>query len=135
MNCTYTQGYWKNHLGWPTTSITLGTHTYDQAELLSILNEPAKGNGLIILAHQLIAVELNIAQGAIYYGVETARDDGHALIGSLVIPPLGGDGIPPREASPIAQTLDDFNNGVTGPGHCTVSTEERSWGQIKATYR
>ena len=36
----------------------------NQSQLLAILNEPARGNGLVILAHQLIAAELNIAQGA-----------------------------------------------------------------------
>lgn len=136
MNCTWTQGYWKNHASvWPRSTLTLGSQTYDQNQLLAILNEPAHGNGLVILAHQLIAVELNIAQGAIYFVVEDARDEAHALIGSLIIPPVGGGSIPPRDASTLAQILDDFNNGVIGPGHCTVSTEELSWGKVKAIYR
>ena len=90
---------------------------------------------MIILAHQLIAVELNIAQGAIYYDVEDALNEAHALIGSLIVPPVGAGSLHPRDASTLAQILDDFNNGVTGPGHCTVSVEGSSWGKIKAGYR
>ena len=89
-NCTLTQGFWKNHeTVWPTASITLGTVTYDQSQLLAILNEPARGNGLILLAHQIIAAELNIAQGADLTDVDTALTDAHALIGGMVIPPIG----------------------------------------------
>src|SRR5436190_2624835 len=64
-NCTYTQGYWKNHEeAWPITSLTLGTVNYTKAQLLSILGQSVGGNGLISLVHQLIAAKLNIAQGA-----------------------------------------------------------------------
>jgi hypothetical protein len=31
---------------------------------MAILDNPARGNGLMILAHQLIAAKLNIANGA-----------------------------------------------------------------------
>src|SRR5436305_9837109 len=63
--CTFTLGYWKNHPGaWPVTSLTLGSTTYSQAQLLSIFNTPVRGNGLISLAHQLIAAKLNILAGA-----------------------------------------------------------------------
>jgi len=74
-NCTFTIGYWNTHgpegcqngnntNEWPVTSLTLGTVTYTDLELCSILNEPAQGNGLVSLAHQLIATLLNEAQGA-----------------------------------------------------------------------
>src|SRR5258705_5036 len=60
-NCTYTQGYWKNHPNaWPVTSLTLGTVNYTKAQLIQILEEDVNGNGLISLAHQLIAALLNI---------------------------------------------------------------------------
>src|SRR6185436_1078878 len=65
-NCTYTVGYWKNHPeAWaPVTGLTLGSVFYTNAQLLQILNQPVAGNGLISLAHQLIAAKLNIAHGA-----------------------------------------------------------------------
>src|SRR5215218_3985391 len=76
--CTLTQGYWRTHndlvcatdsgsplcVAWPVTSLSLGSVSYDQAQLLSIFNTPAAGNGLIALAHQLIAAKLNVANGA-----------------------------------------------------------------------
>ena len=55
-DCTLTQGYWKNHASaWPVSSLTLGSVSYDQDELIAILKTPVKGNGLVKLAHQLIA--------------------------------------------------------------------------------
>src|SRR4029453_6812058 len=67
--CTLTQGYWKTHndtvclldpgsplcVAWPVASLMLGNVSYTQAELLAIFNTPAAGNGLLTLAHQLIA--------------------------------------------------------------------------------
>jgi hypothetical protein len=41
-----------------------GTTTYNKAQLMEILKTPVKGNGLIPLAYQLIAVKLNIANGS-----------------------------------------------------------------------
>src|SRR5262245_55571020 len=49
-NCTYTFGYWKNHPeAWPTSSLSLGCVNYTQAQLLSILGQAVKGNGLVSL--------------------------------------------------------------------------------------
>lgn len=136
-NCTYTQGYWKNHFEeWPVTDLTLGTVNYSAAELLSILNTPAGGNGLIALAHQLIATKLNIANGADPSGIASAVADADALIGGLVIPPVGAGFLPPSDTSALTQTLDDWNNGITGPGHCDATPAQQStWGQVKAQYR
>src|SRR6266542_1546454 len=47
-SCTYTQGYWRTHPdAWPVTSLTLGTVTYQAAELMAILDNPAQGNGYL----------------------------------------------------------------------------------------
>ena len=46
------------------TSLTLGTVVYNQLQLLSILSSPVKGDASIILAKQLIAAKLNIANGS-----------------------------------------------------------------------
>src|SRR5687767_5945628 len=55
-DCTFTQGFWKNHPeDWPVDELTLGNVTYSKDELLAIFGEPVSGNGLISLAHQLIA--------------------------------------------------------------------------------
>src|SRR5262245_6492174 len=65
LNCTFSQGYWKTHPKvWPVRSLTLGGTTYSQSQLLAILNAPTKKDVTYILATQLIAAKLNIANGA-----------------------------------------------------------------------
>ena len=136
-NCTYTQGYWKTHPEeWPVDQLVIGSVLYTKDELLSILNQPANGNGLLILAHQLISTELNIAQGADATDVADEIAQAHALIGALVIPPVGAGYLDPVDTSDLTQILDDYNNGVTGPGHCPpVSVESVSWGTVKGSFR
>ncbi|HEV2105635.1 MAG TPA: hypothetical protein VGU27_07870 [Candidatus Eisenbacteria bacterium] len=137
-DCTFTQGFWKNHPNnWPVASLTLGTVSYTKTQLLSILNQPAGGNGLLILAHQLIAAKLNIANGAsVPAGVATAISNADAMIGNLVCPPVGSGFLSPSSVNSDANTLDDYNNGITGPGHCgSVPTKTSTWGQLKARYR
>ncbi|HEV8480578.1 MAG TPA: hypothetical protein VGR66_07255 [Candidatus Eisenbacteria bacterium] len=136
-NCTFTQGYWKNHPAvWPVSSLTLGTVTYTAAQLLQILNQPAKGNGLIILAHQLIAAKLNIAGGADPTPVASVIADADALIGSLVVPPIGSGYLNPDDTDTDSQALDAYNNGNSGVPHCgQVPTHAATWGQLKGMYR
>jgi cysteine-rich repeat protein len=117
-------GFWKNHTDvWPVSSLTLGSVSYSKEELLSILQSPVAGNGLIQLAHQLIAAKLNGAQGADSSSVSGAIADADALIGSLVVPPIGGDALRPGTTSALTSALDSFNSGLTGPGHCGVQPQ------------
>ncbi len=136
-NCTFTQGFWKNHEEvWPVASLALGSVNYTKSQLLAILGEPARGNGLIILAHQLIATLLNAANGADTSSVSAAIAAAHALIGGLVVPPVGSGHVSPGSASSIAQQLDDFNNGITGPGHCgPTAVQPDNWARVKADFR
>ena len=136
-NCTYTQGYWKNHeLAWPVTSLTIGTVNYTKAELLLILNEPAQGRKIVILAHQLIAAKLNIANGADASSIATTIANADLLIGNKVIPPIGAGALTNNPATAYANTLDDYNNGLIGPGHCpTVPAAAKTWGSMKSLYR
>jgi hypothetical protein len=109
---------------------------YSKAQLLAILDESVQGNGLVSLAHQLIAAKLNIAQGADPSAASAAIASADAMIGSLVIPPIGSGYLDPSQTSATTQTLDDYNNGIIGPGHCgTVPTESATWGQVKALFR
>lgn len=136
-NCTYTIGYWKNHEEqWPATDLDLGGVNYTKQQLLDILNTPVQGNGLVSLAHQLIAAKLNIIAGAEPTAAAQAILDADALIGSLVVPPIGSGYIHPSQTSNLTQILDDYNNGVIGPGHCgIVPAEETSWGSLKARFK
>ncbi|MBI4463262.1 MAG: hypothetical protein HY647_01035 [Acidobacteria bacterium] len=129
--CVLTQGFWKTHGGthpanrpqpnaWPPSAVPmlLGTQSYPQAQLLAIFNEPVVGNGLLSLAHQLIAAKLNIANGADGSTVATAIADADTLIGGLVVPPIGGGWLAPADTSALTTILDNYNNGLLGPAHC-----------------
>ena len=111
--CTRTQGYWKNHASaWPVASLALGNVIYTQAELLVILDTPVRGDGLVSLAHQLIAAKLNVAAGT---DPILAIAQADALIGDLRV---GVDSLATSETSSVASVLDAYNNGATGPGSC-----------------
>ncbi len=127
--CTYTQGYWKTHgpspTGnntnvWAVTSLYLGTVSYTDTQLQSIFDTPAGGNGLIALAHQLIAAKLNIASGSDGTAIQSSIDAADALIGGLVIPPVGTDYLDPSVTSSLVAALTAYNEGTTGPGHCKL---------------
>lgn len=135
-DCTHTIGYWKNHpADWPVTGLTLGTVSYTQAQLLQILNRPAQGNGLVSLAKQLIAAKLNVALGADPSQIATEIADADAMIGALVVPPIGGGTLHPGTTSKLTNDLDDFNNGKRG-GECVpTSTARGTFGRLKTLYR
>jgi len=135
VGCVLTQGYWKNHAeDWPVLNLMLGSVVYTQAQLLDILNTPAEGNGLIFLAHQLIAAKLNVASGALTPGTLIA--DADALINGLVVPPVGAGFLDPAVASPLTDDLDEFNNGGSGVPHCDpVPVENTPWSDVKGFYR
>jgi hypothetical protein len=127
--CTLTQGYWKTHgpaatgnntNEWPVTDLMLGSVSYDQLQLQSIFNTQAQGNGLLSLAHQLIAAKLNVANGADDSSIAGAIVSADALIGSLVVvvPPVGAGSLPSSATSALTATLASFNEGLIGPGHC-----------------
>ena len=119
--CTLTQGFWKNHAeDWAVTSLTLGTVTYTQAQLLAILNQPVKGNGLVSLAHQLIAAKLNVANGATCNTVVKLISDADKIIGALVVPPVGSGSLSTSSVGTLVTGLDNFNEGLLAncPGHC-----------------
>jgi hypothetical protein len=137
-DCVYTQGYWKNHPeAWPVSSVKLGNVIYSKAQLLLIFNTPAAGNGLISLAHQLIAAKLNIAAGAIApSSVLGAIATADALIGSKIVPPIGGGFIAPATSSHLTDDLEEFNaEEGTGNIRCSsVPTKSRTWGELKSMY-
>jgi len=132
IGCTYSQGYWKTHgpegcnpansgNTWPVTSLTLGTVNYGDGQLCSIMNTPAAGNGLLSLAHQLIAAKLNIANGSDGSTINATIAAADALIGNLLIPPVGAGILAPAATAALTTALDDYNNGLAGPGHCQAN--------------
>jgi hypothetical protein len=99
--------------------LQLGNVTYTQEQLLAILHEPVRGNGLLILAHQLIAALLNIANGADPSCIQQTIDEANALIGDLVIPPIGNGYLRPSDVGGLAGILGQFNEG----GMCAPACE------------
>ncbi len=119
-NCPFSQGFWKTHPElWPVTSLTLGSVTYDQAQLLSILNSAVTGDASLILAKQLIAALLNLANGSSPVPIcDTLADANSALDGCTVpchIRPSTGKGKPMIQDATI---LAIYNQGGLTPG-CT----------------
>ena len=121
--CVRGQGYWKNHPDqWPVNQLLLGNNAYAQEQLLAILHQPVRGNGLVLLAHQLIAAKLNIANGADGNCIEQTLADADALIGDLLVPPVGTGYLAPQDVSALADTLDSYNEG----GLCAPACDHQS---------
>jgi hypothetical protein len=121
--CVRGQGYWKNHPDqWPVIQLLLGNNAYDKDQLLSILHQPVRGNGLVLLAHQLIAAMLNSANGADASCIEQTLADANALIGDLLVPPVGDGYLRPGDVSAVAEILDNYNEGAL----CAPSCERGS---------
>jgi len=124
--CPQPQGDWKNNPDWPVAELMLGTQPYSQSELVDILNMPVgKGKNAdasLILAKQLIAAKLNIANGvAASEEIQGSVDSADELIGSNTIPMSVG----PRTASGkhmtnVAGFLESFNNGELTEG-CSLA--------------
>jgi len=141
-DCTYTIGFWMNHPElWPSSCdpMQLGSNFYSAADLMTILNTQPQGNGAVSMAHQLIAAKLNLCQGANPTAVQACINTADALLsgcGADKLPPFGTCNIAPGTTSSVTQCLDDYNNGLTGPGHCLETPAKTStWGRLKTVYR
>jgi len=132
--CSLTPGYWKTHSSY-------GPAPYDDAWALLLPNgedtffffsgqtyyqvlwtEP-EGNAYYILAHAYIAAQLNMLDGAsVPPDVLAAFDQATALFTAST--PAEAALMPSDDPTrqlfiTLAGILDDYNNGLTGPGHCS----------------
>ncbi|MGQ0719948.1 MAG: hypothetical protein ACT4PE_00100 [Candidatus Eiseniibacteriota bacterium] len=140
VNCVRTQGYWKNHPEAWSGPITIAGISYTQAELLAIFGTPAQGNGLISLAHQVIATKINLLAGASSGPIAATLAAAEALISSSCglnpIPTIGTCSIHPSTTSSYTEGLDNYNNGASGVPHCdAVDIDPATWGEVKSIYR
>jgi hypothetical protein len=136
--CTLTQGYWKTH-GDPDNQKKYDD-TWDKigplgsaedffdtgVTWMEVLEQPpAGGNAYFILAHQYIAAHLNVIKD-----VDPADPSlimGDFAWAELLLDTYDGnpktmdeietDGVR-ADFIYLAEKLDDFNNGIIGPGHC-----------------
>lgn len=140
IGCTRTIGYWKNHAGFgPQADVVTqylprylgtagGTKTrfVDTAakavQYLSFYgsnNVFAASNGINKLYAQLLAAKLNIASGAA--GSAAASTIGAADTFLASNDSLSWAGLSSKSQKAVLgwmSTLDGYNNGLTGPGHC-----------------
>jgi hypothetical protein len=126
--CPLTQGFWKNHPdAWDgVTSLTIGGQTYTQAQLITILNTPPKGgDASLILAHQLIAAELNVDTGSVFspdpIGSTITAADAFLTAActmnasSLPTCPVQASSALGQQMTNAEATLDAFNSGTLTP--------------------
>jgi hypothetical protein len=139
-DCVRSQGYWKNHpSAWPVSTLKLGNIIYTKTQLLAIFNRSASGNGLVSLAHQLIAAKLNILSGAVPpSNVSGAITTADAMIGNKIVPPVGNGILTAATTSHLTDDLEEFNNeemhnDILCQG--TTPATYRTWAQVKSLYR
>jgi hypothetical protein len=122
--CTLTQGFWKNEKKgpWPAPYgrddiFYLSGQTWQE-----VLDTSPAGNAYYQAAHQFIAALLNVANGA---SSPDEVDDAIALGQDLFntytpgeIAPLRGNNALRTQFLSVNDTLDDYNKGDIGPGHC-----------------
>jgi hypothetical protein len=115
-HCTFTQGWYKNHTGsWPSGGLTPTTVWDGGKTIIDLFNTPPKGSQYIILAHQYITALLNIQGGStVTPAVQTALDTAAAYF----VGGGAGAGDPNVNITGVSTILDNFNNGLVGPGHC-----------------
>jgi hypothetical protein len=135
--CTLTQGYWKTHslfgpAPYDDAWLAIGPAGANTAFYLSgqtyyeVLWTPPAGNAYYNLAHQYIAAKLNVLNGASAPTVVTdALASAEAFFASKT-PSDQLSGTARRTALGWAATLDQYNNGLIGPGHCSEDTSAKS---------
>lgn len=127
--CTLTQGYWKTHSKYgpaphddtwsadplfnEDTIFFLSGKTYYQ-----VMWTPPKGNVYYNLAHQYIAAMLNVRNGASTTLAVDAALAGATTFFKTYSPSASLSKQVKAEAQARASLLDQYNNGLVGPGHC-----------------
>jgi len=130
IGCTLTPGYWKTHSsygpapyddtwamipGGADAIFFLSGKTYHQ-----VLWTPPQGNVYYILAHAYIAAQLNRLNGASFQAAATAFNQATSILQSATPASLAGvKGMNKNVIVGLAATLDGYNNGLIGPGHCS----------------
>jgi hypothetical protein len=132
--CTLTQGYWKTHADpdrkqfddtWneladgPDTDFFLSGQSW-----IEVFQTPVGGNQYYALAHQYMAAVLNGLAGADDSEVSDALDEAKGLFETYTPDEVGAwkgkQGERPLFVE-LAGILAAYNEGLTGPGHCTDS--------------
>jgi len=80
--CPVGPGFWRKHpSAWPVTTLVLGSQTYTQSELLAVLRaRRSRADASLLLARQLIAAKLNVANGSDPTTIGTTVADADRLL-------------------------------------------------------
>ena len=127
--CTLTPGYWKTHSEYGPSSyddtwskLSNGANTaffLSGQSFYAVLWTPPKGNVYYILAHAFIAAQLNDLAGADFEDAQDAFDAAQVLFNTYTPEEASAlKGSDKTEWTNLATVLDDYNNGLIGPGHC-----------------
>jgi hypothetical protein len=113
--CPRSPGYWEEHVSnWPVTSLSLGSQNYNQSQLLALLDNSADGDASLILARQLIAAKLNLANNSNPAPVGGAISDSDALLavftGALPYQ-VNAESAAGKAMLNAATVLHNYNNG------------------------
>jgi hypothetical protein len=113
--CPKGKGFWKKHAdAWPVDALELGSEIYDKKELLALLKKPIRGNASLILARQLIAAKLNLANGSDPAPIEGTISSADNLLSTFTgtlpynVRPFQPAG---RDMIEYARELDRYNSG------------------------
>ena len=121
--CTRTRGYWRTHAN---PNKKKYNDTWDQRlgetfflsgeDYLSVLKTKPRGNAYYILSAQYIAAEMNMRAGTSIPDAELAAFQQATELFEQYTPDTANDAR--ADFVSLGKTLDAYNNGVTGPGHC-----------------
>ena len=132
--CTYTTGYWKNHAGAKKAPdfvtallpVWLGTaggatslNVTTASHALAVFSPARSSNGIEKLQAALLTAELNIASGASPTDAAATISAAHTYRATHA--PSSWSGLAKTERSTVLgwfKTLDAYNSGAIGPGHC-----------------
>jgi hypothetical protein len=112
---TGTHGYWKNHPeAWPVDEIVIGGTTYTKDEAIGLMRSPEKGDKTYTVFRALVAAKLNGLIGNDTSCIEDAIAAADEWLSDH--PPgsgvkAGGKNSPWRDAEPLCEKLDAYNNG------------------------
>lgn len=128
--CTLTIGYWKNHSSQitPLLPISLGTPggaktvtVTTSAQAVTILGIPVASNGIDKLYAQELAAKLSIANGADSSAVASTLSAADAFLATHSDADWGSlTKAQQAQVNAWATTLANYNNGLIGPGHCSI---------------
>jgi hypothetical protein len=117
-NCTYTQYYWRsNPNAWLAENILIGRFSYSKSEAIEILNTENQEVTTDLLK-QFFSTLLNSLKGADTSSVDSTLVQASDWLGRHALGfEVSQDDR--QTGAALAQTLQDYNNGVTGPGPCS----------------